>query len=836
MKKIYNAEVLEERARNLGSRNGVQLLFVTLDPPSPAAATRAFLDIEFYNANVLPTILNDVIVDGVPATDIFVLTGGTRRPAGDNFGQVQVTAVAAGATSNVLRLTVEPVGDYSTYTLSLRNSDPTQPGTPYPGIDPVFHEIEFKFRPGCFNLNCAPTFIKAPAPSQEPVIDYLAKDYDSFKHVLITAMQERVSGWEPTSEADLDQVLIDLVAADADESSDFQDRVINESYLATARKRVSLARHARLMDYHIHQGNQATTWLALKMTADVVLAPGFGAWTGETWDDANSAIFVSQEERACFTWLNELALYHWEGLVTALEVGATEADLQLPSALDPTSEADANKLRDLLRSDSVPSLLVQQWLNPETGTVNGRDVYARQLLRLLTGDAAAESVFDPAADEWFVRVHWRPEDKLTRRYCFLVKCPGQLFTEFAALFHGNLLPVAHGRPHLTTFRAPGSPLGVASTSSFLATSEAHYEATKWGVFCTIPESPLAYRKTALGGDTPPRSTLSVAVGSAGAWTEQSDLIESEADDEHFIVETDEYATSRVRFGNDVNGRGLPNGSVVTCTYQVGQGEAGNVGADTITGFDAATRPEVDSIWNPFDVIDGRDPELAAEIVRRVPEAYRQRQLRAVTLEDYVKRAEELPSVAHAAARYAWTGSWRTVRIAIDPQGTTELSEATRQQIEAHLNAVRLIGEDLEIRRALYVPLDIKLAVCAHPQYWPADLDAVLQQEFSDGYTPDGRLAFFHPDRWTFGQPLYASQLIGCVLAVPGVERVLSVSIRRFNALSGPSLVTVTLAPGDVPQSLVDKLDVDSFEILQVANDPDHLEKGRIVFDIQGGRR
>lgn len=832
MKKIYNAEVLEERARNLGARNGIALVFVTLDPPPPAAATRAFLDLEFYNANVLPAILNDVNVNGVPATDIFVLAGGTRKPAGGDFGQVQVTAVAAGP-ANTLRLTVQPIGDYSTYMLALR--DPAQRERPYPGIDPIFHAIEFKFRPGCFNLNCAPAFPKAPAPAQDPVIDYLAKDYDSFKHVLITAMRERVPDWAPTSEADLDQVLIDLVAADADELSDFQDRVANEGFLATTRKRVSLARHARLMDYHIHQGNQATTWLALNVGTDVVLGAGFGAWTGANWDD-EGVIFLSQEARSCFTWLNQLALYHWDGLVPALERGTTEADLRLPSALDPTLEADANQLRDLLRSGAVPYLLVQQWLNPETGTVNGRDVHARQLLRLLEGNAAAESVFDPAASEWCVRVHWRAEDALARRYCFLVKCPGQPLQEQAALFHGNLVPIAQGRPHLTIFRPPGSPLGTANTSTFMATSEAHYERSKWGVLCTIPESPLAYRKTPVGGVTPPRTTLSVSVGGTNPWSEQSDLIESEADDEHFIVETDEYRVSRIRFGNDVNGRALPDGAVVTCTYQVGQGISGNVGADTIVGFDAAAHPEVSAIWNPFDVTDGREPELAAEIVRRVPEAYRQRQRRAVTLEDYVKRAEELPAVAHAAARYAWTGSWRTVRIAIDPRGTAELSDTVRRQVEVYLNAVRLIGEDLEIRPAQYVPLDIKLALCAHPQYWPADLDVVLQQEFSDGYTPDGRPGFFHPDSWTFGQPLYASQLIGRALAVPGVERVLSASLRRLHAVSGPSLVTITLNPEDVPAALVDKLGVDSFEIIQVANDPDHLEKGRILFDIQGGRR
>ena len=66
--------------------------------------------------------------------------------------------------------------------------------------------------------------------------------------------------------------------------------------------------------------------------------------------------------------------------------------------------------------------------------------------------------------------------------------------------------------------------------------------------------------------------------------------------------------------------------------------------------------------------------------------------------------------------------------------------------------------------------------------------------FSDGWTADGRPGFFHPDLWTFGQPLYASQIIGRALGVHGVERVLSVSMRRWNAGTGPATSVVTIMP------------------------------------------
>jgi Baseplate J-like protein len=826
--KVVDREVLEERARNLGARNlnGIARLFVSLLPP--AAPTEAWLDVDFHTPHHLAAIVT-AIGGGTPPHAIFPISGGVRLRGGASAGQVRVTSVTAGPGTQRLRLRVVPIGDYSTYQLAVQ----------FAGFDPVMTEIDFKFRPACFNLNCAGNDAE-PAPLPLPDIDYLAKDFDSFKHVLICAMQARVPGWAPTSEADLDQVLIDLLAADADELSDFQDRVMSEATLGNARKRVSLARHARLMDYHIHQGNQASGWLALMLDAAtnaLVVPAGVGAWTGADWRMAGSEPFMTRDPVDCRRVLNELTLYSWGGTITALEIGSTRADVALPVPLDPTAAADAIVLRDLLNSGQPRRLLVQQKLNPETGNELGRDPTARQLLELL-GDA--EAIFDPmagVAGEWCVRVHWREDDRLTRRYCFSTQCDLSLPLRDVSLFHGNLVPIHHGRPHRTVFRAPGAALAIPDPLSFLYTDEAHFETTPWGALATLPHTQLAYRDTPPGGERPPNTTLTVTVAGFGApWVEQSDLIESPDDAEHFIVETDEYRVSRLRFGNGRNGGRLPDNAVATCLYQVGDSIAGNVGADSLTGFDRVALPQIAAIWNPFDFGNGRLREPVAEIVRRVPEAYRMRQLRAVTLGDYARRAEELPEVAHAHASYAWTGSWRTVRIAIDPRGGTGLAEPVRQRIANHIEAVRLIGEDIEVRAATYVPLDVFVRVCAHPDYWPEDLRRALELEFSDGWTPDRRPGLFNPDLWTFGQPLYASQIIGRALSVPGVGRVLLVGIRRLHGLHGPSLQTITVAPGDDALPAVGKVDVRPSEILQVANDPSRLETGRLNFEILGGRR
>jgi hypothetical protein len=111
---------------------------------------------------------------------------------------------------------------------------------------------------------------------------------------------------------------------------------------------------------------------------------------------------------------------------------------------------------------------------------------------------------------------------------------------------------------------------------------------------------------------------------------------------------------------------------------------------------------------------------------------------------------------------------------------------------------------------------------------------VLEQEFSAGWTPDGRKGFFHPDEWTFGQKLYASQIIGRALQVKGVEHAvgqkvvsggvettISVLIKRWNSPYVPTESLTQLAP---------------HEIILVQSDPDHLELGSITFTVQGGRQ
>lgn len=846
-------DFVDDRADVLESHglDGLALALVAL--PAGPNPDHAEIDLRFINGLHVAAILADVGADPVRARQVFRIRGGSRIVAGHASGQVQVRSVA-GIDATRVALRVEPVGDYSTYTIELV-WDASR-------IDPFFSRIAFKFRPGCFTNDCAPVQPGRP-PAPTPGIDYLAKDYDSFRHTLMVAMAERVPGWVSTSEADHDQVLIDLFAAAADELSDFQDRVMAEACLATARKRVSLARHARLVDYHLHEGNQASTWLAV----DVVdgQAPftlddqELVVWTGSDPTQDDAVFFASRQRRLeparrqrLDPLLNRLRLHTWRHAQPALAAGSTSADLAPPGGLASQAEADA--LRDLVRDGLWREMLIAERLNPLTGAEPGRQRAKRQLLRLLPGNdadrGAAESVLDPVTGTWIVRVNWRDDDALRHDYSFTTFCPGPPPTtvEDVSIFYGNLVTVHEGRPLEVHFHEGGSVLPTETETvkhRHYARMDRFGDGRDW-VLAQLPDDgPLAYLPPTGGGapsgETPARSTLWLQVEPPGAaretWDEVESLVHSDDSAEHgdhYMVETDEHRRSLLRFGNGTNGRLLPAGATVHAEYQVGGGHAGNVGADQLVNVQplaGALNGAVVAVTNPFDVIDGRDPETVERVRRHAPEAFRARQLRAVTLADCVNRAEEVSGVSRAVARYAWTGSWRTVRIAIDPAGFTALGDERSDaswaelhpRIAAHLEAVRLIGEDIELRPPRYVPLDIRITVCAADAFWREDIRFVLEQEFSDGWTADGRRGFFHPDEWSFGQSLHRSAIEGRIHRIAGIEHVVAITMKRFSAPQ----------PG-VPGT--ELLEIGFDEVVLLANDPDHLERGSIRFEVQGGRR
>ncbi len=100
------------------------------------------------------------------------------------------------------------------------------------------------------------------------VIDYMARDYDSILRSLRELIPQKLPEWKDyQNEADVGNVLLQLFAHMADILSYYQDRIANESFLATARERRSIIHHLRLIGYRLSTAAPASASLRLSIPA-----------------------------------------------------------------------------------------------------------------------------------------------------------------------------------------------------------------------------------------------------------------------------------------------------------------------------------------------------------------------------------------------------------------------------------------------------------------------------------------------------------------------------------------------------------------------------------------
>jgi predicted phage baseplate assembly protein len=203
-----------------------------------------------------------------------VLSGGRR------IRDVQITSVRVQpqpdpTLDDYLEVHVNKAGDFSDYTISLVKTVDGQPTSePMDGFDPRYDQVSFSFKASCpTDLDCKLPCTCPPPQRTQPDIDYLAKDYESFRELILDRLALIMPEWIETHAPDLGITLVELLAYAGDYLSYYQDAVATEAYLGTARQRISVRRHARLVDYFMHDGCNARAWLTLWTNTDQTLDP-----------------------------------------------------------------------------------------------------------------------------------------------------------------------------------------------------------------------------------------------------------------------------------------------------------------------------------------------------------------------------------------------------------------------------------------------------------------------------------------------------------------------------------------------------------------------------------
>ena len=318
---------------------------------------------------------------------------------------------------------------------------------------------------------------------------------------------------------------------------------------------------------------------------------------------------------------------------------------------------------------------------------------------------------------------------------------------------------------------------------------------------------------------PEISLRGVSHGITTTWTPEPDLLADSPTDPHFVVEVESNSTAYLRFGDNTNGLTPASGTVFAADYRIGNGTAGNVGAESLIFL--AADPRILSCTNPLPATGGADPETNDQIRRRAPQAF-MTQERAVTMADYERVAEMNSLVDKAVATLRWTGSWYTVFITAEPKGAGNLTPSLSKAIARNVNRYRLAGQDIQLESPQYVPLQIDLTVCVDPAYFQADVKQALLQVLGCQLLPNGQKGLFFPDNFTFGQTAYLSPIYAAARQVAGV---LSVTATAFQPAGPPT--QLYLSEGEIP--------LGPFQIARMDNDPSLPDHGQLTLSMQGGK-
>ncbi len=787
----------------------------------------------------------------------------------------QLRLTLDGAGDPRLRVeTVRPGPEANVATAVLRASEPlavdVHDGPVYdlelvgvPGLDPRFDAAPVRLETGEARTWRLPRFGVEPPQPAAGITDYLAKDYESFRRMLLERMAFYVPSWRERNPSDLGVTLVEALAYAADYLSYQQDAVATEAYLSTARRRVSVRRHARLLDFRLPEGTNARAWVQIevrpadageaagravlpartRLLTTVERQPGMVAAGSRDYRqmlDEGALVFETLHDLPLDAGHRDFEVYTWGAADFTLERGATSAALvgswqHLAAGDVLVVEKREGVRRPPAAPGHAPRSVAEARSAAERAATAVPDPRARAAVRLAQEPRIGR---DPLTGVVYTEVRWFDEDALEADFP-VSRAEGAVRRQNLSRVHGNVVLADHGLE--VEELLPPVPAG-GDYAPVLATTELTWRA---------PFEPVAARGRAARNALvqPPRDALpaielveipghDVPADLTGArelvrpwlprWRPRFDLLGSGRFAREFVVETDEEGRPRLRFGDGESGRRPRAGSVFLARYREGSGPRGNVGSQALRHVVlapelrhrlAAAGVAVDSARNHLPAAGGSHPVSVDYARVYAPDRIHTEsfQRRCVTPEDSARLALSHPEVRRAVARHGWNGATRCVELYVQRRDGRPLDAAFAERLRGWMEGSLLAGWELAVRPPRWVPLDVQVTVWIEP----GEQAERIYRRFAEEHAAaiGGRRSLFDPQLFGFGLPVYLSQITSAILAVPGV---VDVRVDAFHRWGRPP--AGEREAGFVP--------IGPLEVPRLDNDPDAPQRGtfRVRFE------
>ncbi len=751
-----------------------------------------------------------------------------RIAGGGAFAQVQAVKIdpAVADAPRVVTIELNAAGDFSQYTLTLMANAKTD--DPPDGIDPQLASIDFSFKAGCETAgDCAPVSC-CPSPiASKPDINYLAKEFDGFNQMMLDRLSVLVPGWTETHPADVGVTLVETLAYAADHLSYQQDAANTEAYIGTARSRISLRRHTKLVDYRLDEGANARTWVFVETKRDGLLIakgtrfyPRVAGLPAAIAPDSKQAAqldssmtFESMSAATLYTSHNEIAFYTWGDTQCCLAPGSTRATL-------------AGRLENLQAGDI---LIFEEIKGPHTGSTDDADARKRSAVRLTRvqqDDYAGRPLADPLNGNKITQIWWDVADALPFPLCISSAEAG----DRVSIARGNIIPVDHGLQldWENLGEVPAAPAAPITSPGCSCGSGEDVDAPRPRYFPKLSQTPLTFAAafdtsapaSAFFAPSLAKPVLEVNDDRGATWQVLDDLLSSTSSTKAVVPEIERDNTVFLRFGDGQYGESASSASSFKAKYRIGNGTRGNIAHDSL-GHILNPSHDVVQVRNPLPARGGRDPEGMEHIRQFAPFAFRT-QLRAVTEDDYGAMAQRDRAIREARGTLRWTGSWYTAFVSVDAASGEIPPAKLISDTKNRLDLFRMAGVDLDVEGAIVVGLRIEMNICVDPDHFQSQVRDAVMRVFTSGNMCDGKRGILDPANFTFGQTIFASPLIAAAQAVEGVS---SATLTVFERMDDPAFDGVSHG----------FLTMRRVEIARCDNDPNRLDRGIFVLHMDGGK-
>lgn len=634
-----------------------------------------------------------------------------------------------------------------------------------------------------------------------PRLDYLSKDYDSFREVIEQELTKNTPAWKETNAADMMVTISEVLAYSGDFLSYEQDSVATEAYLETARFDVSLKRHCRLLDYHIKTQVNARTWVKIDVFGEINIPKGTPLFCGggeakntvllenefRLRSGGREVVFETMHDILCRPEYKSIKLFSWDKGGFTLNIGATEA------ALDG-------------------------WIHVKQGRViiftcsKGRQ--QSQVVRLKSG---ATFKTDALSGKKYTLVRWFDEDKLHN-----------MWQSQDCVIHGNVVLVDRGET------ISYEPLELVQHNAIYFSVLEQPNIIYAQKYCHATAKMLPAVKTIKQkiSKAIPVIKLTESVLPISEVEKQSDLFEESS--EHWfatfdflsctpfsrnIVVEDHEGGVRIRFGDGVYGACPSSASNYYANYRITPHLAPKVATGAINqihfrnslGMDLDQIEVVSSLAGAFDASLGERKEIS----KKVAPMYHWSRENLALPEDYIRKIFKFTGVRDVFFNKGWAGSMPIYDFYIYP--VSEMPRQWLNEISSQIAENKVMHHRFAIH--FYRPLLLQLVmdIKIKPGFYVNEMLLKLRKRFSE----DEVNGLFAKENFGFGQELYPSEIIKSSLSLEGI---FSAEVKSFQRLDD-------YVGNNEKNTIVEKIQPKASEVISYAGDGRHSS---IKFSINGG--